>query len=517
MAIKFSKNFYLTVFGVYQFFSTLAIAIGIWPAKLVFLNLAIQLLAIIFFDLEYALHSIILSIPFYLALPMARYDTVSTWRIAVAFLFAVFLWKWRKAGKRIELFSWDKPLFWLVLAIILSIVFEPFKAIGIKKLLFVVNIYFLYVVAFNVLRDKEKVVRTLVSAFASTAAIVLLGFAQLFALIGRSYFYFWQYWATVISPKFYGMQLANSQVYSNSWFSFYWNKYGGQKPSLRLFSVLPDSHAYAAVAMFSLPFAAALIYFAEKRWQKVLLFIYLIVANLGIVLSGTRGVWLGIALPTIVLTILYAKHYGRPKLKLLLAETALFAFVFLGAQAFQSVYHHFRPTNNSISISEKIQSIYDVSEQSNNVRLKIWQNTLKFWTQHPLLGSGYGNFLVSLQREDITNDANYQQLSTKNFKAVNLPTKYVTAHSLYLDFLAETGIIGLFVFLFYLWKLFKQFWQHFKEHYLFNDGLNFFVFASAFIMLWLFAYSLIDGTLINDRVLMYYFIDLAICGRIITM
>ncbi|MBU6447834.1 hypothetical protein KGQ24_03270, partial [Patescibacteria group bacterium] len=93
---------------------------------------------------------------------------------------------------------------------------------------------------------------------------------------------------------------------------------------------------------------------------------------------------------------------------------------------------------------------------------------------------------------------------------------YITAHSLYLDVLAEAGILGLAGILAYFFKILAELWEFFKKHYLFsNDPYVFFAFNAGLYMLWLFAYSLVDGTLINDRVLMFFFIALALSARII--
>src|SRR4051812_41065387 len=79
--VMFKNKFFLLIFTIYQLFSTAFICVGIWPDWVIFINLALQLAAVFFFDLEYALYSVILSIPFYLAVPNSQFDSLSAWRL----------------------------------------------------------------------------------------------------------------------------------------------------------------------------------------------------------------------------------------------------------------------------------------------------------------------------------------------------------------------------------------------------------------------------------------------------
>src|SRR5205823_5141623 len=130
--------------------------------------------------------------------------------------------------------------------------------------------------------------------------IVLLGYVQFAGTFLTTTYYFWQYWATMISRVYYGQTLSDTLVYSNSWFTFP----KGAPPALRMFSILPDSHAFAVIAMFAIPYAAALLFLARSKWQKILLWIFVALAAAAITFSGTRGVWAGILAPLVLLIIL---------------------------------------------------------------------------------------------------------------------------------------------------------------------------------------------------------------------
>ncbi|GAC1572313.1 MAG: hypothetical protein NVS3B9_1690 [Candidatus Doudnabacteria bacterium] len=150
---------------------------------------------------------------------------------------------------------------------------------------------------------------------------------------------------------------------------------------------------------------------------------------------------------------------------------------------------------------QRVETIYNLNESSNVGRIQIWKDTLKVVAKNPLLGVGYGNFQLSV--------------TDKQSKALNLPKQYITAHSQYFDILAEAGIVGLLFFLLYMRKILELFWKFFKDHYLYaQEGYVFFAASIGFYILWLLAYSVFDGTIMNDRVLMVFFISLAISGNI---
>lgn len=494
----FKQKFWLTIFFIFQLFSTAMIAVGMLPASFAYLNLAVQLAAIIFFDLEHALFSVLLSIPFYIVLPNPKLDTFSQWRIDFVVLFAVVWLKQRKLGAKLELFSWDKYLKYYFYFIVLSALFVAHDySAAFKKLIFVVNIYLLYVVVLNVVKNKEAISRTLKVSLLSLFTFVALGFAQMFASYSTKIYYFWQYWSEFIARAYYGNTFAQTSTYSNSWFSF-----PNHVPTLRMFSILPDSHAFAVVCMFTMLFASAAMFFTVKK-KHVWLWAIVAVSALGLVFSGTRGVWAGALVPLVLLIYFYSRHYGRKLLRPMFWPILIFAFAIVASPLIQKGSALIFKGQTQDNFLQRASSIYDLGETSNAGRLQIWKYILNnVVANHPLLGVGYGNFtsVITPQQE----------------KEFNLPARYISAHSLYLEILAELGLIGLFIFVNYFRKVFETYWQFFKKHYLYSeDGFVFFAVSSALYLSWLLAYLVFDITILNDRVLMYFFLVLALSANII--
>jgi hypothetical protein len=84
----FSKKFYLLIHTILQVFIAVLVSIGLLPQSAVFASLALQAAAIVLFNLEYALYSVILAIPFYLVLPNPWFESFSVWRLS----FVCFFW-----------------------------------------------------------------------------------------------------------------------------------------------------------------------------------------------------------------------------------------------------------------------------------------------------------------------------------------------------------------------------------------------------------------------------------------
>jgi len=83
-----------------------------------------------------------------------------------------------------------------------------------------------------------------------------------------------------------------------------------------------------------------------------------------------------------------------------------------------------------------------------------------------------------------------------------------SAHSLYLNFASEIGIFGLLILLAMFWYILKDAWQ------IFNKANKSFlqVWAGFFIiaLIWIMGYSLFDVVLLNDKVFLFFLINLGI-------
>ncbi|MFY9457376.1 MAG: O-antigen ligase family protein, partial [Candidatus Spechtbacterales bacterium] len=139
---------------------------------------------------------------------------------------------------------------------------------------------------------------------------------------------------------------------------------------------------------------------------------------------------------------------------------------------------------------ERISTSFSTRELSNLGRIQIWKSTLQSIAERPFLGVGIGNYPVVLNQN------------------VSATKEGASAHSLYLDFASETGILGavllILIFLTILGRTVATF-LHEKDPLL-SAFAGFF----AVYFLWVMAYSVVDVVLLNDKVLLLFVVLVAL-------
>lgn len=506
----------IIILTVWQYLSILGIAVLNWPESLVWLNLGLLLGFIFLCPVYESLLMLILSVPFYVALPNSSFNSLSMWRVLFAALFVVWLLRDRKIFGRgggtfwekireINFLPWDKFLeFYFIVALVVTLAFGEYRLQGLKQIAFWLNIYLLYAVLVNVLKTKQQIYELVRFLLWSLAIIITLGFTQLFSTFLTSLDIFWVYWASNVTKLYYGSNFASVALYSNSWFSYT----GGRE--LRMFSIMPDSQSFAYVCLIGLCVGTALtrgVFASVRKW----LWSGIRFAGLALILSGTRAVWVGMLVPFAAVSAGYLKNIQKHLAKKYLWPFLIILILFAISPFFNKGLNYLRVGKFKENFLVRARSIYDMQDVSNRGRLEIWRQGLKFAVAHPW-GVGVGNFIVSL---DSGRGRSYEELSNEINTHYNLPKKYVSAHNLYLQVLVETGLAGLAAFgLFWLMVLF-YFW-HFIRHYEKTEDFLVYFVAQAFIMaLWILAAAFFDVTLLNDKVLMFFFINLGAAGVIV--
>lgn len=503
-------------FTIWQYFSILGIAVLNWPQELVWLNLGLLLGFVLLCPVYESLLLLILSIPFYVALPNSRFNSLSMWRILFAALFMVWLVResklLSKGGGRllekiygINFLPWDKFMeFFVLVGVVITLCFAEYKMQGFKQIAFWVNIYLFYVVLINTIKTKQQIYELVRYVLWSLIIIVGLGFAQLFGTFLTNLDTFWVYWASNFAMLYYGSDFASVALYSNSWFSYTSGR------ELRMFSIMPDSQSFAYICMIGLCIGTALtrgVFVNIRKW----LWAGIRVAGLALILSGTRAVWVGMFLPLLAVMVGYWKNIQRHLAKKFLWPFLIILILFAISPLINKGLGYLRVGIFKENFISRAASIYDLEDVSNRGRLLIWRESLSFAVKHPL-GVGVGNFITSLGGEP---GKPYGQVSNEINERYNLPKKYISAHNLYLQVLVETGIAGLVSFgLFWLMVLY-YFWRFLCRYEHTQDFLVYYV-AQAFLMvLWILGAAFFDVTLLNDKVLMYFFINLGVAGLIV--
>jgi len=379
-----------TIF-ISEFILVFAMAMGVAPQEFSYLILLLLIISFLKLNKLDALKLFIISIPLFVALPPNQFsDSMSIWRILILVLFLKIVTSWLHSpeglwsrGARLFKKQWfavrlhspaetmeptrkychffknpPSPLFqresshhklfllttlFFIIAA-LSLISTQDVGAGIKKMLFLLNIFLLFPVVIFSIENKNDFKEITKFIFYSAALLVSVGYLQFILTFFIPLFNFWHFWAQNIITALYGQNLSNLLSYSNTWFSYY----EVMPATLRMFSLMPDSHSFAMFILISIPAVLALIYLPnhlrtgvhslgcvlrqaqddkrqaqddkcrlkpelQNRLKPELYSLALIFFLLAIFFSGSRGAWVGSVFALIAAIYLFA--YPHPEFK----------------------------------------------------------------------------------------------------------------------------------------------------------------------------------------------------------
>jgi putative inorganic carbon (HCO3(-)) transporter len=187
----------------------------------------------------------------------------------------------------------------------------------------------------------------------------------------------------------------------------------------RITSFLFHFNALAGYLNLVIPFAIGYMILMKDRSSKWLGSICLCIATAALYLTGSRGglvAYSGILLSAVVFVLLRF----RPGLAILARGALMIAL----AAAIANLLTVTIPEQQTITRLEEVDDFTTLS------RLALWGTAAQMFIEHPVLGVGYGNYRALYS--DFMSDVEADQMD---------------AHSLYLQLLAETGIVGFALFL----------------------------------------------------------------------
>lgn len=441
-------------------------------------------------------------------------DTLQVWRVTsvLSLLLSAYLlyknrrWVYKLSPKDLKqkiiviwqsLPVWKFPLLIISVITLLGLVFGLGYESGVSRLIFIFNASIFAVLLLLWAKNFSDLEKTLKALFVSSSIILFLGYFQFVFASLMPIYYFWQYWAEVVARNILGSEIASVLWYSNSWFTV-----NNGNLVLRMFSVMPDSHSFGLICVFGL---VTLSYLLNKNWfigkKTNLLLMYLF--SVGLVFSGTRGVWASMLSPAIIFVSLYLwKKSLRSFLKPQLIAIGMVILAFASSPLIR-LGMHYAYSGISGDYIGRVRSIYDTNETSNAGRLAIWKESLVLSVKYPL-GVGLGNFTDARIGKQKNNE---EKINLR----YNLPEKYITAHSLYLQILVELGFLGLISFgafiFFYLKNIYSSFILSVKLSKVNEAGM---LSAMGMLFLWLIAFSVFDVTILNDKILIFTLLCLAV-------
>ena len=221
-------------------------------------------------------------------------------------------------------------------------------------------------------------------------------------------------WST-IGVALFGFCQVVAQGYTDFYFRLYAFQEDLEEWSGRIVSFLFHFNSLAGYLNLVLPFSFACMVMAKDRALKNLALICHSTALAALYFTGSRGGLIAYA-AMLLLALFFIKPRRMAVSKILLASTLAFAIVFALSR---------EPTTR----------VKEADEFTVVSRLALWGAAGSMFIEHPVLGVGYGN---------------YRGLYSDYLPA--LTPNQLDAHNLYLQLLAETGIIGFAIFCLLAWS-----------------------------------------------------------------
>ena len=315
----------------------------------------------------------------------------------------------------------------------------------------------------------------------SAAASLAVGEAIKIALLSIAFILFYFVWINTVKTKkqftfyilvfvlagalsaVYGIyQYFFGDIYSQAWL----DEDMFEEIKMRVYSTFTNPNVFGEYLLLVIPFSTMLVLDA-KDWLKRIFWIGISgILILALILTFSRGCWLGLIFSFFVMAILFDKRL------IWFGVLGLIAAPFLLPQ----------------SILQRFLSIGNMKDTSTSYRVYIWLGTIAMLKDYFLCGIGLGT---------TTFNTIYPLYAYSEVVAPH-------SHSLYLQLFVEYGLTGFIVFTGIIYNFFKETIIHYTKK------KDFMTIASIAAMAGFLLQSATDYTWYNYRVLLIFWIVIAI-------
>ncbi len=247
------------------------------------------------------------------------------------------------------------------------------------------------------------------------------------------------------------------------------------------FGSFVNRHNFAAFMEMAIALPLGLVFVgAIPKDKRLLYFTAIGLMGVALLLSGSRGGLVAFLAQIFFLAILTTntKSYGQIALKIGLA-VLLVAVIIVGSI--------FTGGESSLTRFAETATSKDISTN----RTHIWSVTWEAIKENPVFGAGIGAFNAAYAKHDTHNGME----------------RVEQAHNDYLQVLADAGIIGLIIGLFFLFQLFKTARTSVQSHNLFRRGVAVGAVAGCFAIL---VHSIFDFVLHTTAISLMFLLLLAL-------
>ncbi|MDD2766865.1 MAG: O-antigen ligase family protein [Candidatus Moranbacteria bacterium] len=293
-------------------------------------------------------------------------------------------------------------LFWAIA----SIFWAEKSEWAIRKILFLLSFFPLFLVFADLLQEKvfrEKAARYIAFGVLLSASLSLILFCMQFVFGVEKVFAFL---VKSVLPFFLG---PNFGAVVAEYPSLLVNISG--RTVLRATGFFPDPHMFSFFLGMSL---FLILFVAEKSVGKIrhLFVLGAIIVLIADLLTFSRGGYIGLIVGLSAFSFPFLFRYIKKRKSFFFASSIVLLF---GTIVLLS------------PIGTRLFSSFSQTDASNKERLRLWEMTADFVGEHPLLGSGLGNYPLTVKPT-----ATYREP--------------IYAHNTYLDVAGELGLPGLFFF-----------------------------------------------------------------------
>lgn len=246
----------------------------------------------------------------------------------------------------------------------------------------------------------------------------------------------------------------------------------------RVYSYLGNPNLLAGYLIPAIVFSIA-AFFSWRSWmQKVLAIVMIGVNSICLVLTFSRGGWIGLVFALFAMLLLLS-HWWSVYLPRFWRTWAVPMMLGSAASVLILAVLVVEP------LRDRVSSIFvGRGDSSNNYRINVWMAAIDMIKDRPVLGIGPGNNAFNKI---------YPLYQRPRYSALS-------AYSILLEVAVETGIIGLTCFLWLLFVTFTQGWKALQRLRDAKNATGFWLIAAIAAMIGMLGHGLVDTVLYRPEV-----------------
>ncbi len=238
----------------------------------------------------------------------------------------------------------------------------------------------------------------------------------------------------------------------------------------RVYSTLENPNVLSEYLLLIMPFAAACIFTGKTWWQKVFFACCLVVMVICMVVTFSRGGYIGLILAVVIFLVMLDARF------ILVGIVAVVALYFILPQ----------------TVITRFTSIGSLADSSTSYRFYIWMGTIAMLKDYWFSGIGPGTAAFNLI------------YPAYGFNTIAAPH----AHNLFLQLMCDSGIAGLVMFALILFSYFRMTFTAFSRSR--DKSSRIYLIATISAVSGFLLQGMTDYSFYNNRVMLLFWIVIAL-------